>query len=107
MTAELFERQLALIADGDLEGLLAQYHEEATVVRFDRVAHGPEEIRDFFAAYLALKPTVDQVKSRQIAGDVILYNADMTIGGNQVNAFGTLIVKDGKVWRQTAAATPR
>lgn len=107
MTAELFERQLALIADGDLEGLLAQYHEDATVVRFDRVVHGPAELHEFFASYLALKPIVDQVRSLQITDDVIFYNADMTIGGNQLNTFGTLVLKNGKIWRQTAAAIPR
>ncbi|NRQ33867.1 nuclear transport factor 2 family protein [Nonomuraea sp. NN258] len=103
---DLFDRQLAAIADQDLETLLGQYHEDAVVVRLDRVARGPAEIRAFFAAYLQAKPQVDEITALQRTDDVIFYNARMTVAGNRVNAFGTLVVKDGKIWRQTAAAVP-
>ncbi|WP_188191804.1 nuclear transport factor 2 family protein [Nonomuraea sp. SYSU D8015] len=107
MTAkDLFDRQLAAIADGDLEALLAQYHDDATVVRFDRVARGPAEIRDLFTAYLSAKPQVDEIVSLQVTEDVIFYNAVMTIGGNHVTTYGTLVIRDGRIWRQTAAALP-
>jgi hypothetical protein len=107
MTAkDLFDRQLAAIADGDLEALLGQYHDDATVVRFDRVARGPAEIRDLFTAYLSAKPQVDEVISLRTTEDVIFYNARMTIGGNQVTTYGTLVIRDGRIWRQTAAALP-
>ncbi|MEV1241962.1 nuclear transport factor 2 family protein [Nonomuraea sp. NPDC049750] len=103
---ELFDRQLAAIADRDLEALLAQYHEEAMVVRFDRVARGAAEIRELFGAYLAAEPQVVEVTSVQAVDDVIFYNALMTIAGNKVTTFGTLVIKDGRIWRQTAAALP-
>jgi hypothetical protein len=107
MTAEdLFTRQLAAIADQDLEALLAQYHEDAMVVRFDRVARGPAAIRELFTAYLSAKPQVEEITSLRIENDVIFYSASMTVGGNAVTTFGTLIVKDGRIWRQTAAALP-
>jgi hypothetical protein len=107
MTAkDLFDRQLAAIADGDLEALLAQYHDDATVVRFDRVAIGAAEIRDLFTAYLSAKPQVDEIVSVRTTDDVIFYNALMTIGGNRVTTYGTLVLRDGRVWRQTAAARP-
>ncbi|TMR89955.1 nuclear transport factor 2 family protein [Nonomuraea basaltis] len=103
---DLFDRQLAAIADGDLEALLAQYHDDATVIRFDRLAGGPDEIRDLFAAYLSAKPQVDEITSLQVTDDVIFYNALMTIGGNRVTTYGTLVIRDGRIWRQTAAALP-
>jgi hypothetical protein len=106
MTADLFERQLAAIAGRDLEALLAQYHDEAMVVRFDRVARGPAEIRDLFTAYLAAEPEVEDITSLQAVDDVIFYRARMTIAGNRVTTFGTLVVKDGRIWRQSAAALP-
>ncbi|MGP3960126.1 nuclear transport factor 2 family protein [Nonomuraea sp. 3N208] len=105
-TRDLFDRQLAAIAGQDLEALLAQYHDEATVIRFDRVARGPAEIRELFAAYLSAKPQVDEIVSLQVTDDVIFYNAVMTIGGNRVTTYGTLVVKDGRIWRQSAAALP-
>jgi hypothetical protein len=88
------------------EPLWAQYHDEAMIVRFDRVARGPGEIKDLFAAYLAAGPQVEEVTSLRIEGDVIFYGARMTVAGNLVTAFGTLVVKDGRIWRQTAAAVP-
>ncbi|WP_336206178.1 nuclear transport factor 2 family protein [Nonomuraea sp. LPB2021202275-12-8] len=106
MSIEIFERQLAAIKGNDLEALLAQYHDDAMVVRFDRVARGAEEIREVFTAYLSAGPEVDEIKSVQVVADVIFYNAHMTIAGNRLNTFGTLVVKDGKIWRQTAAAQP-
>ncbi|MBB5076621.1 nuclear transport factor 2 family protein [Nonomuraea endophytica] len=106
MIEDLFTRQLAAIADGDLEAVLAQYREDAMIVRLDRVATGPEEIRAFFAAYLELKPRVTEIKALQAVNDTIFYNAVMTVNNNQVNAYGTLIVRDGRIWRQTAAALP-
>ncbi|MFC4122631.1 nuclear transport factor 2 family protein [Nonomuraea zeae] len=105
-TRDLFDRQLAAIADQDLESLLAQYHEDATVVRFDRVASGPAEIRELFSAYLSAKPQVDEIVSLQTTDDVIFYRALMTIGGNRVSTYGTMVVRDGRIWRQTAAAQP-
>lgn len=105
-TQDVFDRQLAAIADGDLEALLAQYHDDATVIRFDRVARGAAEIRDLFTGYLSAKPQVDEIVSLQATEDVIFYNARMTIGGNRVTTYGTLVVRDGKIWRQTAAALP-
>lgn len=103
---DLFDRQLAAIAERDLEALLAQYHDDAMVVRFDRVAKGPAEIRELFTAYLAAEPEVIEVTSLQVVDDVVFYNALMTIAGNKVTTFGTLVIRDGRVWRQTAAALP-
>ncbi|MFI9558726.1 nuclear transport factor 2 family protein [Nonomuraea endophytica] len=106
MIEDLFTRQLTAIADGDLEAILAQYHEDAMIVRLDRVATGPTEIRAFFTAYLELKPQVAEIKALQAVDDTIFYNAVMTVNNNQVNAYGTLIIRDGQIWRQTAAALP-
>lgn len=106
MTKELFDRQLTALADGDLEALLAQYDEDAVLVRFDRVARGAAELRDLFTAYLKAGPRVEEVVSLRIEDDVIFYNSLMTIGGNRVTTFGTLVVRDGRIWRQTAAALP-
>ncbi|MCK2212538.1 nuclear transport factor 2 family protein [Actinomadura sp. ATCC 31491] len=102
----VFDRQLAAIAAQDLQALLAQYHPEAEVVRFDRVARGPAEIEELFAAYLKAGPHVDELVSVRTTGDVILYHARMTVGGNRVATYGTLVLRDGLIWRQTAAAQP-
>ncbi|WP_157251264.1 nuclear transport factor 2 family protein [Nonomuraea typhae] len=106
MIRELFDRQLTAIAEGDLETLLSQYHEDALVVRLDRVAKGTAEIRAFFTGYLELKPRVEEIKAVQVVDDTIFYNAVMTIAGNRVSAYGTLVTRDDRIWRQTASAVP-
>ncbi|MEV4288575.1 nuclear transport factor 2 family protein [Nonomuraea bangladeshensis] len=107
MTAQdVFDRQLAAIAAGDLDALLAQYHPEAVVVRFDRVAEGPPAIGELFAAYLEAKPQVEELVAVRTSDDVIFYQARMTVGGNRVETYGTLVLRDGLIWRQTAAARP-
>ncbi|MFI6298933.1 nuclear transport factor 2 family protein [Nonomuraea sp. NPDC050790] len=104
MIEDLFARQLSAIAEGDLEALLAQYHKDAMIVRLDRVVTGSAEIRAFFTAYLDLKPQVQEIKALQTVNDTIFYNAVMTLNDAQVNTFGTLIIRDTRIWRQTAAA---
>lgn len=103
---ELFDNQLAAIAAGDLDALMAQYHDEATLVRLDVVAEGKAAIRELMAAYFTREPKLAELKNVQYAGDVVLYNAVMTIGGADFNTFGTFVVRDDKIWRQTAVALP-
>jgi len=72
------------------------------VVRFDRVARGRAEIKEFFDFYLTQNPTIARVIGSQITDNVIVYEADETLAGKPVTAVGTLVFVDGLVWRQTA-----
>ncbi|MFI6819071.1 nuclear transport factor 2 family protein [Nonomuraea sp. NPDC050328] len=103
---ELFERQLKAIRERDLGALLAQYHPEAVVVRLDLVAAGPDEIRDLFAAYLAREPEVVELTALRTTGDTVFYSAVMALDGLPYTTFGTLVARDGLIWRQTAGAVP-
>lgn len=103
---DLFDRQLEAIAARDLDALMAQYSDDATLIRFDLVAEGKEEIRKVFKAYLEREPRLEDLRSLQVTGDTILYNGLMTIGGNLLNTFGTFVVRNGLIWRQTAIALP-
>lgn len=103
---DLFDNQLAAIAARDLDALMEQYHDEAVLIRFDVVAEGKAAIRELLGAYLAREPRLEELGNVQITDDVILYNGVMTIGGNRLNTYGTFVVRDGKIWRQTAIALP-
>jgi hypothetical protein len=99
---ELFERQVELIEAGDLDGLLAQYDEDAVLVRFDRVIAGRDGLREFFAGYLAAQPRVRSIDAYAETDDVVSYQATLETAGGEVRAYGVFVLRDGKIWRQAA-----
>lgn len=98
----VFQRQLDCIADGDLDALLDNYAPDAALVRFDHVATGIDEVRRTMSGYLAAKPELVELTQYAEGGDTVFYRATMRIGGHTRDAFGTLVIRDGKIWRQTA-----
>jgi hypothetical protein len=98
----LFDRQLAALHAENLDGVLQNYRDDAVLIRFDAVARGMDELRSAFAEYLSQKPRTLRLVSLQATDDVLFYEADMSIGGNEVKTYGTLVLREGKIWRQTA-----
>jgi hypothetical protein len=98
----LFDRQVEALHHNDLEGVLSNYRDDAVLVRFDAVGRGKTELRTMLGEYLALRPQTLNLVALQASDDVISYEADMSIGGNAVKTYGTLVLRDGKIWRQTA-----
>jgi hypothetical protein len=99
---DVFERQMRLIETGDLDGLLAQYDEDAVLVRFDRVITGRDGLREFFAGYLAAEPSVRSVDAYAETDDVVSYQATLETAGGEVRGYGVFVLRDGKIWRQVA-----
>ncbi|GGS93381.1 hypothetical protein GCM10010156_59540 [Planobispora rosea] len=97
------DRQLAALAARDLDGLLANYSPDAVVVRFDRTADGEAEIREMFADYMALEPELVELVHYAETDDVIFYRAVMSLAGTAYCTLGTLVLREGRIWRQTAA----
>ncbi|HEY3610306.1 MAG TPA: ketosteroid isomerase family protein [Pseudonocardiaceae bacterium] len=100
---EFLDRQVELLNAGDTAGLAERYAEDATFARFDRVAHGRQEIRELFDYYITEKPTISTMDAIQITDDLILYQAAEEVNGQMTTAVGTLAFKNGQVWRQTVA----
>lgn len=98
----VFQRQMAALAARDIDALLANYHAEAQMLRFEGTSTGLAEIRELFTGYLQLKPELVDLTEYAESDDTIFYRAEMNLGGAPEKAFGTLVVKDGLVWRQTA-----
>lgn len=101
--SEFLARQVELVRAADADGLAERYAEDAEFVRFDRVARGRAEIRDLLADYLLGSPVVLEQQAAVTSDDVIFYQALQQLDGRQVIAVGTLVFRDGLVWRQTAA----
>jgi hypothetical protein len=97
-----FVRQLDALAAGDVDAIMANYEPDAALLRFEGVASGTAELRETLAAYLSLKPTLVELTEYIETDDTIFYRARMNIGGSPENAFGTLVLRNGRIWRQTA-----
>lgn len=104
--AEFLDQQVALLEAGDTVGLSNRYHEDATFVRFDRIAHGRAEVKELFDAYIAEGPEIVSMDALQMTDDLIFYQAAERVSGKLTTAVGTLAFRDGLVWRQTVAFVP-
>ena len=94
-------RQTELITAKDLDGVLANYHPEAVVLRPGAAVRGLAEIRAFFAAYLESGPQIAEVYAADGTEDLIVYHARMKTAQGEHDAVGTLALRDGLIWRQT------
>jgi hypothetical protein len=103
VTQEFLEQQVSLLGSGDTAGLAQRYHPQATFVRFDRVAVGRDQIKQLFDDYLQQQPQISGMDALQTTDDVILYQAAETLDGSVKTAVGTLVFRDGLVWRQTVS----
>ncbi|MGF1425294.1 nuclear transport factor 2 family protein [Kitasatospora sp. LaBMicrA B282] len=95
-------RQLDALGRGDLDALLANYAADAELLRSDGVFRGPERIRAAFARYLALRPRLVELSECTESCDTLLYRAVLELGGTRKEAIGTMVIRNGKIWRQTA-----
>jgi ketosteroid isomerase-like protein len=103
----LFERDLAQLRAGDIDGMLANYHPDAQIMRLpDVVARGRAEVRAFLEGYVALQPKIVEVIAIEEAGDTVVYHSTIDIGGNLLGIVGTWVLRDGLIWRQTAVLVP-
>jgi hypothetical protein len=102
---DLFERQVRLISAGDLEGLLGQYHDDAVLLRFDRVIAGRAALRESFAAFLVARPSLQplQVVAHE---DVVSYQALVTQGGEEVRQYGVIVTRGERIARQVSGLFP-
>lgn len=103
----MFERDLAQMRAGDIEGMLANYHPDAQILRLpDVIARGPAEVRAFLEGYVAMQPKIVKVIAIEEADNTVLYHSTIEIGGNRMGIVGTWVLRDGQIWRQTAVIVP-
>lgn len=103
----LFEEDLAQMKAGDVDGMLVHYHEDAQAVRLpDAVARGKDQIRAFLEGYLALNPEIVEVLEIKAADNSVVYHSTVKVGDAVRGLVGTWVLRDGLIWRQTAALVP-
>ncbi|MFD4205346.1 nuclear transport factor 2 family protein [Micromonospora tulbaghiae] len=98
----VFARQVDCLARGDVEGVMDTYHPEAVVVRFQGVLRGHDEIRATFGGYMGLGADTVKLLEYAESEDTIMVRSEMTVMGEAEVGFGTYVLRDGRIWRQTA-----
>jgi ketosteroid isomerase-like protein len=105
-TQAVLEHHLAVLASGDVEGILQDYTDDSILLTQDGMFKGLAALRGFFSAAVAgpFKPgtydfTMDLVR---VEGEVayIVWRA-RCVGANIVLATDTFVVRDGKIVAQT------
>jgi hypothetical protein len=103
---ELFDRHVRLTEAGDLEGLVGQYHEDAVLLRFDRVVRGRDALREHYAAYLAARPRFREVLQVAETEDLISYQAVVEQGGDEQRAYGAMWLRGERIARHVSGLFP-
>ncbi|MFC1408253.1 ATP-binding protein [Streptacidiphilus sp. N1-12] len=98
----VFRRQMEAIDALDLEALIKNYTDDAVLLRYEGVSTGIDAVRETFTGYFTVKPKLVELQEYIETDDTIFYRAIMSLNGEPEHAFGTLVVRDGKIWRQTA-----
>ncbi len=111
--AELLELHLRRFAQGDVDGLLSEYAEDAVFLSAQGVLRGREALRGVFQGAVAEfgQPGVSfELLARHAEGDVayIAWRAE-TPGASYALGSDTLVLRDGLIVCHTAAIamTPR
>jgi hypothetical protein len=101
----LFERQLRLIAAGDVEALAGQYHDDALLLRADRAISGRDALREHFGTWLATRPAIE-VTSIRAADDVLSYQATVTAGEDVTRQYGVILTRGERIARHVTGLFP-
>jgi ketosteroid isomerase-like protein len=98
---QLFDRAMAAINAGDADALLALYAADAVQVGYDEVVRGREALRPRVERWLAGEPAVQEVAYAE-ADDTIVFEAS----DGATHGYGTLVLRDGLIWRETVGVIP-
>jgi len=95
----IYDHQIEYLEAGDLDGLLSQYADDAKLVRFDRTISGKEDLREFFAGYLAAIAPFKLVSTDKYTqtDDAIFFEATVSAGGNEVKVYDVFMLEGGLI----------
>ena len=99
---EFYDTQIAALEAGDLDALMAQYHEDAMLIGFDLLLRGRDALRQHMEGYLArlgsfkLKSTDKFTET----GDSIFFEATVVTDLGEARVYDVFMLKAGKATHQ-------
>lgn len=105
-TATLLAEQVALLAAGDAAGLASRYHPQAVVLHEGGAVEGPDAILELFTQ--AVSPPRHTVRATTVCrtDDTLLYDVVQDIAGSRVRIVGSIVLREGLIWRHTSVSVP-
>jgi hypothetical protein len=103
---DFYEQQVAHLENGNLDGLMAQYHEDAVLVSFDNIIRGNVNIRRHLEKYLAnlgsfkLKSTDKFIET----DDSIMFEATIVTDHAEAKVYDVFVLDNGKATHQFTGA---
>ncbi len=100
---EFFERRTAALSAGDIDSLVADYADDAEVVRFLGVVRGPDLIRVYLVGFLSAHRRFDLISLNQFqeTDEIVMWEATVDTAAGACQVYEVLVFNDeGKIWRQ-------
>ncbi len=97
---QFYERQLAYILAGDVDGLIDHhYAEDAVLISFDRVIRGRAALRAYFREYLAMlgEITIDSTDRFNSSDEAIFFEATTTSALGRFRVYDAFALRDGLI----------
>lgn len=97
-----YDRQVACLEAQDIEGLMAQYHEDAILVGFDTTVHGREAIGAHLREYLKGLGELKLLSTDKFTetDDAIFFEATVQTRYAEAKVYDVFILRDGKATHQ-------
>jgi uncharacterized protein (TIGR02246 family) len=104
---EVFQHHAEALIAGDLEGIVADYSDDAVFITPDGVLHGKDGIRQAFTKLLSDLPSADwEVPTTVFEGDVLFIEwkavSESTMAEDGIDTF---VFRDGQIRVQTVRYT--
>ncbi len=92
-----YDRQIAYLEAGDLDGVLRQYAEDAVLVGFDVTVRGRAALRTHFASYLRHLGTLRLLSTDKFTEtpDSIFFEATMQTDLGVARVYDVFLLRDG------------
>ena len=93
-----YDRQIAALEAQDMDALMAQYDNDATLIGFDFTIKGKEAIREHMKRYLASLGTLRLQSTDKFTEteDSIFFEATITTSIGIAHVYDVFILRDGK-----------
>lgn len=97
---QFYERQLAYLQAGDVDGLIAQhYHDDALLVTFETAVRGRDALTAYFRRYVQQLGHLEVVSTDNFTetGDAIFLEATVTSALGTARVYDALVLREGKI----------
>jgi ketosteroid isomerase-like protein len=93
-----YERQIAALESGDVDRVMAQYHEDAVLISFDTTVRGLSALRQHFVGYLARLGSLTLLSTDRFTEtpDSIFFEATVRTSSAEVKVYDVFMLRDGR-----------